>query len=342
VSFNPILFVPNPKIDSGLTNFHQFRSLQMGFFGNNLTTSGGTHVPADTATGNGNNDMGMNNPGEGSNTALPGGRDAIIETAIAQANKDIDEAVDFVNAGLTLGDPGQPIGPTEKKTYTKEERRAMNSAIAKRQKKLGDEELRKQYAGVIVIPRQVTLYDPAVASSALRFLGAFDRAVFLLNRYGNQFFTDKEAEAMRESLLNPVEKYLTEAEASLEQARLLTNQVKEKMLAPDEDWLDTKYTTPTFQYEVSVKVKETLRFIRALSTWEQAILEFAALEFNDSGSIGQISTMRGHERRLVSAVHIMSVRTIRGVQRRRNKFAQAANQAAEGAAPSPQGEAAAA
>jgi len=312
----------------------------MGFFGSNQTPA--TDASGETGSANGHTDTDTNLSGDAATIAQPNDRDAILETAISQADQDINEAVDFVNAGMSIDDPGQTIQPIEKRTYTKEERRKMNSAIAKKQKRLGAEELNKQYAGVIVIPRQVVLYDPAVASSALRFLGVFDRAAFLLNRYGTQFFSDKEVDAMRASLLDPIEKYLTEAEASLEQARLLTAQVKEKMLCPEEDWLDTKYTTPTFEFEVSVKVKETLRFIRGLSTWEQAILEFAALEFNDSASIGQISTMRGRERRLVRAVYIMSVRTIQGVQRRRSKMAQVSTQAAEGSAPAPQAEAAAA
>lgn len=234
------------------------------------------------------------------------------------AESAIDEAAAYANAAQAAGDAGEDAKPIERRELTLDERRELSRKIAKRQRKLGEDEFARLYPGTIVIQRQIVVADPAIASSANRFLPFVDRTLYLLNRFGNRYHTQAEVDAIRESIRALVDTYCNEAEAALSQGRELSEKAQENTM----DWLTPTYTSNTLEKAFGVKARDTIKLILAMESWDKAILEFAALEFNDTASIGQIDTMRQRERRLFMGINRMCLRTIGGFSKRRDTMAQ--------------------
>lgn len=253
-----------------------------------------------------------------STTELNGGNLAPSSEHMA-AESAIAEAVQFANNAQAAGDAGPDARPVERKELSTEERRELARKTAKKQSKLGLAELERIYPSTIVIPRHVAISDTNIASSAQRFLGLVDRTLYTLNRYGTYYHTQSEVDKIREVLRELIDTYTNEADAAVTQAKLLADKAKEEAV----DWLEPAYTTSTLDVEFGVKARDTLRVITGLETWDRAILGFAALEFNDTASIGQIDTMRQRERRLFMAISRMCLRTIGGLSKRRDTMAQA-------------------
>jgi hypothetical protein len=242
-----------------------------------------------------------------------------IDTLNQEADAALEEATQYANQARDAGDAGPDAKGVERRSLTAEERRELARKTAKKQSQLGLAELTKVYKSTIVIMQKIAVSDTNIASSAQRFLGLVDRTFYLLNRYGNLYQTQAEVDKVREILRDLVDTYCHEGAAAVAQAKLLADEAKLKVV----DWLEPTYTTKTLDVEFGVKSSDTVRLIKGVQVWDQAILDFAALEFNDTASIGQIDTMRQRERRLFMALNIMCLRTIGGISKRRNRMAQA-------------------
>lgn len=234
------------------------------------------------------------------------------------AEQAIEEAAAYANASQAAGDAGEDAKPVQRTELSPEQRRELARKTAKRQRKIGDEELARVYPGTIVIQRSIVVSDPHLASSASRFLGLVDRTLYLVNRYGLRYHTQAEINTIRDTIRAAVDAYSSEAQAAVEQGQQLAQQAKAKIA----EWLEPSYTSPTLEVNFGVKARDTISLIRALETWDKAILEFAGLEFNDTASIGQIDTLRQRERRLFMILSRLCLRTIGGFSKRRDSLAQ--------------------
>lgn len=251
------------------------------------------------------------------NTATSNAVEDLADKEHAAAEQAISDAEKYANAAQQAGDAGEDAKPIQRTELTSEQRRELARKTAKRQRNLGQEELSRVYQGAIVVQRRIVVADPNIASSAIRFLGLVDRTYYLLNRFGLRYHTQSEVDVIRETLRSAVNAYCEEADSVMAQARELTHQAQQNTM----DWLSPRYTSNTLEMDFDVKARDTMSLVRSLEVWDKAILEFAALEFNDTASIGQIDTMRQRERRLFMTVSKLCLRTIGGFSKRRVNLA---------------------
>lgn len=248
------------------------------------------------------------------NTAALVAADAELNAADAA----IAEASQYAEAAQATGEHGGEEAPLVRTELTPEERAAVSRQIAKRQRQMGTAELERLYPSAIVVNVDLKVNDPNIASSAARFLGLTDRTLYLINRFGSRFMTDSEVETTRASIRELIEQYALEARQSLEQGQLLV----EKTRGNRDDWLTPSYTSTTLEAGFAVKARDTMTLVRALRQWDEAILQFASLEFNDGASLGQIDTMRVRERTLFMQVNRQCIRAVKAFNRRRAEAAQ--------------------
>lgn len=235
------------------------------------------------------------------------------DSELAAAEAAIRDATSFADATHQSGETGADGVQVARTELSKDEREALSRDIAKRQRKLGTAELERLYPSAIVVNVDLKLNDPNIASSASRFLGLCDRTLYLINRFGSRFMTDSEVETTRGSIQTRIDSYALEAAQALEQGLALVGKAQE---AGGEDWLSPSYTSATMDTQFSVKAKPTMNLVRALRAWDDAILQFAALEFNDGATVGQINTLRLRERKLVMDINRQCIRTINAFYKR--------------------------
>ncbi|MFC7436197.1 hypothetical protein ACFQNJ_16945 [Hydrogenophaga bisanensis] len=243
---------------------------------------------------------------------------AAADAELNAADAAIAEASKYAEAAQATGEHGGEEAPLVRTELTPEERAAVSRQIAKRQRQMGTAELERLYPSAIVVNVDLKVNDPNIASSAARFLGLTDRTLYLINRFGSRFMTDSEVETTRASIRELIEQYALEARQSLEQGQLLV----EKTRGNRDDWLTPSYTSSTLEAGFAVKARDTMTLVRALRQWDEAILQFASLEFNDGASLGQIDTMRVRERTLFMQVNRQCIRAVKAFNRRRAEAAQ--------------------
>lgn len=243
---------------------------------------------------------------------------AAADAELNAADAAIAEASKYAEAAQATGEHGGEEAPLVRTELTPEERAAVSRQIAKRQRQMGTAELERLYPSAIVVNVDLKVNDPNIASSAARFLGLTDRTLYLINRFGSRFMTDSEVETTRASIRELIEQYALEARQSLEQGQLLV----EKTRGNRDDWLTPSYTSTTLEAGFAVKARDTMTLVRALRQWDEAILQFASLEFNDGASLGQIDTMRVRERTLFMQVNRQCIRAVKAFNRRRAEAAQ--------------------
>lgn len=243
---------------------------------------------------------------------------AAADAELNAADAAIADATQYAEAAQATGEHGGATAPLDRKELAPEEREALSRQIASRQRQMGSDELERLYPSAIVVNVDIKVNAPNLASSAQRFLGLTDRTLYVINRFGSRFMSDSEVEVTRASIREHIEQYAQEARQSLEQAKLLV----EKASSNRDDWLTPSYTSSTLEVKFGVKARDTMTLVRALRDWDEAILQFATLEFNDGASIGQIDTMRLRERTLFMQVNRQCIRAVKAFNRRRAEAAQ--------------------
>lgn len=245
---------------------------------------------------------------------------AAAATELAAAEEAINDASAFAEASRLSGDVGAEAGKVERTELTPTERADLSRKIAARQRNLGKAELEKQYPSALVVNVALKLNDPNIASSASRFLGLADRVLYLVNRFGFRFMSEAEIETIRASIRDRIEMYALEAVQAVEQGKTLITEAQAK--AEIDDWLSPEYSSSSLETEFAVKARETMQLVKALRSWDEAILMFASLEFNSGATIGQIDTLRHRERRLFMDIHRTCVRTINAFYKRQKDKAR--------------------
>jgi len=249
-------------------------------------------------------------------------RIATQEALDAQAA--FEDAGDHIGASVAAGDAGENARPVERPKYTRDEIRALVRENARRQRVRGEEEFARVYPNTMVVSVPISLGDRNIASSALRFLGAFDRVIHLLNTFGHRYMKPGEINALRESIHVLVSVYADEARQVLEQGRELVTKGRDGFSGL---WLEPTWTTKTMDRVFNVKARDTMPLVVALHTWDAAILEFSTLNFNGLGGDDQINALRERERKLFTQLNKLSRGIYDGLQRRNDEQLDRAKEA---------------
>lgn len=259
-------------------------------------------------------------------SALADASDATDEKTVAANNEleaaqeAISEASAFADASQQSGDVTADTGRVERTELTPAERATLSRKIAAKQRNLGRAELDRQYPSALVVNVALKLNDPNIASSATRFLGLADRVQYLVNRFGFRFMSEAEIETIRGHIRERIDVYAKEAAQAVEQGNTLIDEAKGK--AGSDEWLSPTYSTSSLETEFAVKARETMTLVKALRSWDEAILMFASLEFNEGATIGQIDTLRHRERRLFMDIYRVCVLTINAFYKRQKEKAK--------------------
>lgn len=256
---------------------------------------------------------------------LDGANQADQEVQGSQAA--LAEAADMAEQSVQAGDAGEGSHKIERPRLSREEQRNLSRKIARRQRELGSAELEKQYPNTIVVPATISIGDANIASSASRFLGLTDRTIYLLNRYGPRYMGAADLLQIRDSLGKMIADYVQESEQAFAQGQELVGKHK---TAADGVWFEPQYTTHIMDTQFGVKARQTMGVVQALHRWDQAILSFAALNFNGCGDDDQIDTLRQRERSLFMAINKMCIRTINAMGRRAQEMSKASKAKAGG------------
>lgn len=245
----------------------------------------------------------------------------IQDAEVLEAQQAIAEAVQYANESIVAGDAGSGVEMIKSKELSVEERRSLSRSLARKQRELGMREFERVYPNTIVVPADITIGDPNIASSARRFLGLLDRTLYLFYRLAPRYMGAVEFEKVRIVIEKQISEYIQEAKATLDQGRELVERAKSAAELNGDPWFEPKYTTTTLNINFGVKTRQVLGVVRALQQWDQAVVLFAALDFNGEGEVNQIMTLRQRERRLFQAINRTCLRTIYHLNRRNQALA---------------------
>lgn len=252
--------------------------------------------------------------------------------AAQQALAELDEAATLAREAIGTQKAESEAPTTE---LTESERAARNAERIKqfvkraaRQRNQGRLEMERTYTGVMVVDRDLKIYDPHIASSVTRFLALTDKTIYLLGRIGSQYMSDAQLEKIRQSIQDKIEAYVTEGR----QAVAVAAELSQKGRAENFMWIEPHYIAPALDYKFQVKSRNTLALEEATRHWDEAIRLMCEMEFNAHASASQINEIRLRERRLFSDINRHCASIIFGMSRRSMAAAEKAKPAGEAVA----------
>lgn len=247
--------------------------------------------------------------------------DLNAQTQAQQALDELDDAARLASeslnqnaaAGTASADaPDDALESEEERAARNAERVKRFVQRAARQRNAGREEMERTYTGVMVVEREVKVFDPNLASSVVRFLALTDKTMYLLGRIGPQYMTAAQIDKVREQVLAKVEEYTKEAHQALSAARELSSKNREANFM----WIEPHYVSAMLDQKFQVKTRYVLPLVDAVSHWDEAIRLMCEMEFNACATENQISEIRLRERRLFSAINRFCAQVIMGMSRR--------------------------
>jgi|APLak6261666328_1056055.scaffolds.fasta_scaffold03236_2 hypothetical protein len=267
-------------------------------------------------------------------------KSAIDHTAHAAAHQvieELDEATQLARETLNAQQPSaaalvEPAPAAEmsdaERAARKEDRVQLFIRRAARQRQQGLKELERVYSGVMVVDREIKIFDPHIASSVTRFLGLTDKTIHLVGRIGRHFMSDAQIEKLQQSIQEMCDTYVQEGR----QAAAVAAELSQKGRAANFMWIEPHYLAPALEVKFQVKSRSTLALAEAAQHWDEAIRLMCEMEFNACTTSSQISEVRLRERRLFAALNKHCVTIIMGMSRR---SMAAANERNDGHAASP-------
>lgn len=197
---------------------------------------------------------------------------------------------------------------------TAQDRAKRTRERAQRQRKLGSEEMQREYAGVMVVKQSLEINDQNVASSALRFLALTDKTIYLLKRMGGRIMTPAQSEELMGRLQEKFNEYCLEAQ----QAAAASSELLQKCKAEDMTfmWIQPVYVASTLSHEFQIKNRPVLPLFEAIKHWDSAIGHLSELEFNGQATADQIDQIRVRERRLFSGINYLCYQIVMGLSRK--------------------------
>lgn len=206
--------------------------------------------------------------------------------------------------GQSGNDPAQ-VKSDEDREAERRQRTERAIKMATRQRKLGAAELARVYEGVMVVSRDMQLFDPNIASSAQRFLALTDRTLHMLHRNGHRFLTAGELQKLISRMNEMIGEYVDEAKKAVDSTGQLVQEKKSASI----DWIEPKYLKPVFSETVNIKSRPIIGMANALMNWDKAIHNLTELEFNDEAVSSQSNELRRRERHLFSTINRFAIFT---------------------------------
>ncbi|TBR75397.1 MAG: hypothetical protein EPN64_13225 [Burkholderiaceae bacterium] len=197
------------------------------------------------------------------------------------------------------------------------EREARISFLVKRaklQKARGRAQLERVVVGAMAIRKEVEFYDVNIASSAERFLGLIDLAIYTINRRGEYVLGESDAAAAMDRFAALVADYKDKGVSERDQSDLLLK--NEQELAFDTDWIVPEYRDTAFKMEVFIKHPSTLKVLDGLFAFDKLVRNLTVLQWNGKVDQARVDQARQQERRALSQIHQFAGRSLIGLNRR--------------------------
>ena len=182
----------------------------------------------------------------------------------------------------------------------------------KSQRERGRDELQKTYAGALVIVKQLKVYDVNIASSAERFLGVIDRALYTINRSGPAAMGSEKTQLLYDQLVELIEAYCSESVEAAKGANILLVKEKEAVF---EGWVTPEYSGATIDINVRIKHRMSSRMVDSIVKWDTAIHDLCVLDWNGKVDSSQTAQLRAEERRHIQKIAMFALRAINGMNR---------------------------
>ncbi|WP_091457769.1 hypothetical protein [Giesbergeria anulus] len=183
---------------------------------------------------------------------------------------------------------------------------------ARRQREVGSKELKREYVGTMTVEQHLTINDPNVASSALRFLALTDRTLYLLKTMGVRMMSEDQCETLRDTLAAKIQEYCEESKKALSAANALLGDNRQA----DFHWIIPVYCAPALNETFQAKDRHLFPLIEAINAWDSTIAVINELEFNGKASFKQVDEVRSKERRLFSDISYFCYQVVMGLMRK--------------------------
>jgi hypothetical protein len=183
---------------------------------------------------------------------------------------------------------------------------------ARRQREVGSKELKREYVGAMTVTKSLTINDPNVASSALRFLALTDRTLYLLKTMGIRMMNQDQCETLHETLTSKIAEYCEESKKALNAATALIGDSRQAEF----DWIIPMYSVPALDETFQTKDRHLFPLIEAINAWDSTIAIINELEFNGKASFKQVDEVRSKERRLFSDISYFCYQVVMGLMRK--------------------------
>lgn len=235
-----------------------------------------------------------------------------------QALDELKEAAQLAQETLALDpslssqahtDGAQTVDASQDGASLQDDRQARQMDRAKRQRDRGRKEMEREYKSVMVVDRELEVFDPAIASSVTRFMALTDRTIFLLTRYGERFLSTDQVELILGAMQSKIDTYINDGVKARQAAQELI-----KQYSPAEYiWLKPRYTSSTLKYTFKLKTRGAVLLADGSHEWDEAIRMMCELQFNGKAKSDQIAAVRRNERTIFKSLNYFCVQTIMGM-----------------------------
>ena len=217
------------------------------------------------------------------------------------------EAAQSTSATPATNTDDKPAADTSPESRARRQRER-----ARRQREAGSKELKREYVGAMTVTKSLTINDPNVASSALRFLALTDRTLYLLKTMGIRMMSEDQCETLHETLTSKIAEYCEESQKALNAANALIGDSRQA----DFHWIIPVYAVPALNETFQAKDRHLFPLIEAINAWDSTIAIINELEFNGKASFKQVDEVRSKERRLFSDISYFCYQIVMGLMRR--------------------------
>lgn len=221
-------------------------------------------------------------------------------------------AVEVAQSTATAADTEAKPTATATADNSPESRARRQRERARRQREAGSKELKREYVGAMTVTKSLTINDPNVASSALRFLALTDRTLYLLKTMGIRMMSEDQCETLHETLTSKIAEYCEESQKALNAANALIGDSRQA----DFHWIIPVYAVPALNETFQAKDRHLFPLIEAINAWDSTIAIINELEFNGKASFKQVDEVRSKERRLFSDISYFCYQIVMGLMRR--------------------------
>jgi hypothetical protein len=206
-------------------------------------------------------------------------------------------------------------GSDDRPKMTREERRSVAIAKAKKQQEVGARALSKEFVGAVSLPYQVVINDLGIASSFVRFVALLDQSLYTINRFGANAFSRAEINLVVDRFKKLIDDYANDAKSNLSAAQERVKQARSELL-DESDWMQPDYQKHAQEMRIQIKHPLTRKFVEGMMNFDKAIYAITVLEWNDGADQAEASRQRENERRQSRVIFYLAARTLLGMRKK--------------------------